>query len=640
MTKRKTTLTAILSNFCCNLNRSLYNFSMNCRSMNFGAMVIFWVFVSFCESASVYKEDATLELIHNDVSKINNAIEEISFEILKKILDDPMESEESTTLPPTSEHTRIVRSVEDDIKGLCRKQCVRETQQNQTLEAKQIKELKLEVQKLQDLVKVLQEQQKIISDLDEKPENSTHVKETRSDKELEENHLPKHQIDENIPNSEQLSIMKANLKKVIQSLNQTREFINLQNQKDKILEDELIKQKQELDALKTAVNSIINQSTSEARSREAQSAARSSEDASELKKLLSKVLPDEDNSSDDSISHAKILAFAEALKKLKKEDHVKKEKTNDSNLMKLLLAELKKSQSKSDDIDVEKLKNLQDEINKASPKESVNFAQFQAILDKLITTQSTTNANSQLSLTPQQMSELTKKIVSFGGNHNTGENYILNPVSSSASHPNLTPYICVVDNGYGFPAIPRNNYQSGPTLPPPVPQRIYNPPPPTPSFFPGQYSTPSNYNQGNAYPAASDKQYGYPGENPATVQKYQDDLKLQINGLQTAIDSLNRPEYPQEPGDRETINNLEKQINDLKQVVDNLNYDPNYQPGGRSKRSMDNNKVDDSIETLKESPVQEIKKKKEENPIQKIELIQNKINKLRSQLNKKSMFLR
>lgn len=48
--------------------------------------------------------------------------------------------------------------------------------------------------------------------------------------------------------------------------------------------------------------------------------------------------------------------------------------------------------------------------------------------------------------------------------------------------------------------------------------------------------------------------------------------------LQNAIDNLNSPNYVKRPEDQETIYKLDKQINDLKQVINNLNQHPEVGP--------------------------------------------------------------
>lgn len=103
----------------------------------------------------------------------------------------------------------------------------------------------------------------------------------------------------------------------------------------------------------------------------------------------------------------------------------------------------------------------------------------------------------------------------------------------------------------------------------------------------------------------------------------------QIDGLQGAIDSLNRPEYVQRPEDKTVIDDLEKQIGELRTVVGNLNYDQTYQ-APRSKRSPEDNKVEEEFV----EHVAKIAKKyldQDEKPPH-LQDIQNKIDVIRNEL--------
>lgn len=185
-------------------------------------------FASLTKSASIPPRNDTLEIIKNDVSQVGTAIENFTFDIIREMVED----EETTT------SARRRRSTEDDVRQLCQKRC----EENERAETQQIKDLKTEVKKLQDMVQLLKNQQKIIDILDY---NAT--KQTRE--ETEDN--------ENLPNSEELAKMKTDLKNVIASLNETREVIQLQKAKDEILEEELTKQKKEIMVLKRTVEDIL-----------------------------------------------------------------------------------------------------------------------------------------------------------------------------------------------------------------------------------------------------------------------------------------------------------------------------------------------------------------------------------------------
>ncbi|XP_044272602.1 uncharacterized protein LOC123016333 [Tribolium madens] len=502
-------------------------------------LTFFYLFT--CQSASIHKTNETLEIFKNDVSQVGSAIENFTFDILREMLDDSEDQETTTT-----ESVRNKRSVEDEIRQLCHKQChkVQET------ETEQIEELATEVKKLKQLVKLLQDQQKIINVLDQK--NNT-GKEARQEK-----------IQENVPNHEQLAIIKIELTEVIKDLNETKELIDLQKQKDEILEEELMRQKDEITKLKSIVEEFMHKN--ETIDDSPHTSARASE-LTNIRKIL-KSLPDDDDEEDDI--HAKLIQLEKQIKKKRRQESLftelksleksLSEGSGDNDLLKQIIKAIKKTEPerKSDSLEITNLSDLEEAINRLRPKESES-SQFQSMLTKLINKPQT-----PITITPQQMSELTKKLA-----------------------PNNHPYICMVDegvksNGYTVPANSRNF--------PFYPPIDYNQ---KGQFFPGQFAPPNYYPQGNAHGVGSEKQFGY----QESSDKYQEDLKQQINGLQAAIDNLNRPEYVQRPEDKVIIDDLERQIGDLRSLVTNLNYE-----GARAKRSTENNEVEekDSEELLKE----------------------------------------
>ncbi|XP_017786878.1 PREDICTED: bromodomain-containing protein DDB_G0280777-like [Nicrophorus vespilloides] len=112
------------------------------------------------------------------------------------------------------------------------------------------------------------------------------------------------------------------------------------------------------------------------------------------------------------------------------------------------------------------------------------------------------------------------------------------------------------------------------------PQPAYAPPPvkSSPQFFPApsqqKISTPT-YNPNP--PQNLQEPYDHPLQNPSPEQKVSD-LKNQIYELQGVIDTFNKPEYLQQPEDKETVYNLDRQIKDLKVVINNITQDyPTYQ---------------------------------------------------------------
>ncbi|KYB25951.1 uncharacterized protein LOC103314011 [Tribolium castaneum] len=538
--------------------------------------VIFLYFAFFyfytCQSASLHKKNETLEILKKDVSQVGSAIENFTFDILGELLDDS-EDQETTTI----ESVRSKRSVEDDVRELCHKRC----QKAQEVETQQIKDLTVEVKKLKQLVKLLQDQQKIIEVLEQKNNTGKEAKEEK--------------VEENVPNHEQLAKIKTDLTEVIKDLNETRELIDLQKQKDEILEEELMRQKDEITKLKSIVEKIVQKN--ETIDDSPHISARASE-LTNIRKFL-KSLPDDDDDEDDI--HAKLIQLEKQIKKKRRQESLFTELKNleknldedngDSDLLKQIIKALKKSEPerKSDSLEITNLSDLEEAINRLRPKES-DSAQFQSVLTKLINKPQT-----PITITPQQMSELTKKLA-----------------------PNNRPYICIADdgaknNGYAVPY--SRNFPFYPPL-------DHN------QFFPGQVAPPNYYTPGSANGVGSEKQFGY----QANGDKYQEDLKQQIDGLQAAIDSLNRPEYLQRPEDKAIVDDLERQIGDLRSLVTNLNYE-----GVRAKRSTENNEVEEknSEELIKEMSHFVNKLFKENNATSQARQfgeIQDKINSIKKEL--------
>lgn len=87
---------------------------------------------------------------------------------------------------------------------------------------------------------------------------------------------------------------------------------------------------------------------------------------------------------------------------------------------------------------------------------------------------------------------------------------------------------------------------------------------------------PTPYLPPKAVDASSpDKVYGnqqsYAAPNPPYASDKIEELKTQIYSLQNAISTYNRPEYTPTAEDRNTIHNLEQQIEELKGIVNSLN---------------------------------------------------------------------
>lgn len=515
---------------------------------------LFLTIFYFCQSASIHKKNKTLEILKNDVSQVGSAVENFTFDILSEMLDS--ESQESSTV----ETIRKKRSVEDDVKHLCQKQC----HQSQKTEKEEMKSLIIEVEKLKQLVQLLQDQQRIINVLDEK--NTT--KEAR----FEET--------EDVTTTQQIVRIKTELKEVINNLNETRELIELEKKKDEILEEELMRQKDEILKLKSVVEKMLEKNVTE----ENEILSARTSEFSGIRKLL-KSLPSDDDDVDDDL-HSKLIQLEKEIKKKRRQQSLfnelkvleksLSEDSSDSDLLKQIIKALKKTepQSKSDSSEITNLSDLEDAINRLRPKESES-SQFQAVLNKLIQ-----QPTQPVTITRQQMTELTKKL----------------------TPSNHQPYICVVDDG--VKSVNRAPFY-----------------PPTQQFFPGASYYPPGYVNG----VSGDKQLNYQGQGAS----YQEDLRQQIDGLQAAIDSLNRPEYVQKPEDKAVVDDLERQIADLRSLVSNLNYE-------RAKRAVDNNEVGDSEELLKEMGhfVEKLLKDNStrSNASEQFVQIQNKINEIKSDL--------
>jgi hypothetical protein len=582
--------------------------------MNASRLNLLICLVHLCESAAIYKKNDTLEVLKKDVASVGGAIENFTFDLLREVFED---SEETTTVG----NRRKARSTEDDVRELCRKRC----QEEEAAETQQIKELKREVKKLQEVVEMLQDQQKIIDILDRRNETQESKETKRQEGDLDrrnetqESKETKRQEgdDEKIPNGQQLALIKSDLEEVIVRLNETKELIGLQKEKDEILEGELNRQKDEIESLKSLVEEILHGNKTKQDGASAHTSARASE-FSGIRKLL-KSLPDDDDIDevDTDEIHSKILELEKQLKKKRREQSLASElkqlekslsgqNSGNSDLLKQIVKALRKTepQSKSDDFGVTDLEDLQAAINNLRPKEDDDATRFETVLSKLIN-RSPNQRPSQITITPQQMNELTKKLT-----------------------PNNYPYICIVDDG----GVKSNGYRA------PVNARnfqLYAPPPPDlnnqkgQQFFPGQFAQPNYYPQGSANGAPPEKPLNYPPENGEYNRKYRDDLMQQIDGLQGAIDSLNRPEYVQRPEDKTVIDDLEKQIGELRTVVGNLNYDQTYQ-APRSKRSPEDNKVEEEFV----EHVAKIAKKyldQDEKPPH-LQDIQNKIDVIRNEL--------
>jgi hypothetical protein len=149
---------------------------------------------------------------------------------------------------------------------------------------------------------MLQDQQKIIDILDRRNE----TQESKETKRQEGDN-------EKIPNGQQLALIKSDLEEVIVRLNETKELIGLQKEKDEILEGELNRQKDEIESLKSLVEEILHGNRTKQDGASAHTSARASE-FSGIRKLL-KSLPDDDDIDevDTDEIHSKILELEKTV---------------------------------------------------------------------------------------------------------------------------------------------------------------------------------------------------------------------------------------------------------------------------------------------------------------------------------------
>lgn len=569
------------------------------------------IFLSICvklsENASVLKPMKPLDIFKNDISSVGGAIENFAFDVIKTFVDENdyefsetdadtetggNEGDQENTTKQFETTTisenelsgdikiRKTRSVGDgtdeEIRELCQKRYSNCNKGEET-ETHHLQDLKSEVHKLQELVKLLKDQQDLIHVLKE-----DHSEDADS---------PKKQpliVHEKRENSIEIKTIKNDLMEAIADLNRIKKVIDNQKKRNELLESEITKQSREIKTIKSIIKKIItnnnetvadnivgiseNNSQNMTPSAESIISARASE-FSELKKFLSDTSSSNENIDDSDEVQNRILELEKKLKKRKRNQSLNKqikmlekriidEDNNQNSFLKQLALALEKKEGPSENSDnIDNLSDLQDAINRLRPKENNdNNAQFQAMLTKLLNNNN--NNNRPLSINQKQ------------------PNFQVN----SGSFP-AAPHSCLDESRSGFKSNYQPTFYNDPAPPSYYPQRPQFFQAPQPSFHP-----PEHYNA-----ETPDKSVNYQFD---VNQKYQEDLKKQIEGLQAAIDHLNRPEYYQKPEDQRVVQDLEHQINDLKGVVDNLNPSSYDAAPYRTKRDIEDNRVSEGDEMV------------------------------------------
>lgn len=266
---------------------------------------------------------------------------------------------------------------------------------------------------------------------------------------------------------------------------------------------------------------------------------------------------------------SEIRQLQKQIRRLQKLEGRSDDEDDLKTLMRKMVEMFKQEENKSRDLGEinreEELRKLQNAIDSLKPKETLDqSAQFQIMLNKLIAgEQNRPSTSFQPQLNQQQIQFLIQKL---------------------------------------------SQMQQRDYKPPPPPQEYYGPPPGSyedtlaknQQFFRGhqhpQIPPPDVENYGPAKLDADPAQAGF--VNPYAKQRIEG-LKTQIYGLQNVISGLNDPNYVKKPEDYQTISNLDREINDLKNIVDNLNP---YPEGGRARKARSTNKkVEEETEDYRDA---------------------------------------
>lgn len=379
---------------------------------------------------------------------------------------------------------------------------------------------------------------------------------------------------------------------------------------------------------KNPVLGLFNKSWSNIRSSEDLEHVRArSSDSDDLKKILKIIAKggasEEDEILDDSSDEmeAKIKSLEKQLKSVTK----KKKKIELENQIKALQRQIKHMQNAKDISEVEskttdedepskaivkilqkmlkefdkqegkgiqddralELQKLQEAINKLKPKDEFNIidnepkaestVQFESLLSKLIAEQS--NLQPPLPNRPQtnqqQLDFLIKRLIAMQ-KQNTN-NQTPYPGNTMYSIPTYSTFYPSTNYPFSVPTFTSpsqyansqiTNANDAATLEASKKQ-----------FFRGIETTlPENYNSavGN-YETNSRQLDSNSDTNYELIAQDKDrinGLMAEISELQNSIANLNNPSYVKKPEDQATIYKLDKQINDLKQVLDNINQHP------------------------------------------------------------------
>ncbi|CAH1154382.1 unnamed protein product [Phaedon cochleariae] len=600
--------------------------------------------------------DSTTTSVHHNTNKAENQTkpstkvnEPRKTRTKRSLSNDPTELSENSMHESTVEVTN-------------NKDCYQKTLEESLLERQDIEDLKREVNHLHELVIILKDQQKILTELEKERNSESTQRFNPKDllKVLE--HLNKDIMDKDRETTSysthsELEKIKSDLRTAILALDKTKNVVVEDRKKEIALEMELDRQKVELDLLKSKIERMyrnntelpkaenetlivgspqhlpkampvlklednmsegaqkqLQQKTPEAREsiddprRQVASQKRRASDLEDLTRLLRGM--DKPKKPD---LESKIAELQEELEKNSKEEKMKqqlqmltkllaKEKqpiapktlSSDEDEVKklqLLVQLLSKPQGKTeDDSDVnDELRKLQRAIENLRPKEQSSGLGIESFQDIFGAPQASTGTK----LTQQQLVDMRKKL---------DQMIRPRPTALNIDTKNIPPPYPLWPGNYrnmwqydNFPGPNAHGYdrgQYGPEQNTPYSfqqqpgfedSRYYpenNPygrdfwenryrqteDPVKNRFFPAPYQVPEDSGKGDKGPATT---HALPDYQTKDVEE----LKVQIEALEKVIEGLSYSNYGKGPEDQETVTNLEKQIYDLKAIVNNLNQE-------------------------------------------------------------------
>ncbi|XP_060522150.1 uncharacterized protein LOC132699450 [Cylas formicarius] len=310
--------------------------------------------------------------------------------------------------------------------------CAAQNQREYELEKRRLFELKTEVQRLNEVVALLRDQQELLQALERKSNDVNADPKTKREIQtllqlLGVDGSKKNETQRKEPTEARIEIetIKNDLKRTAEALNRTHEMLVQEQRKEETIEEELDSQKRELGFLKVMLMSLYeksgNRNTSAdpvvgavhrpkslppkmASTRQAERGdhlERASGDDVDVDKLLNLLEQSKKKKTDEDDLKSKILELEAEVKKKKEREELAKAirkmtaKSDPSTKLAQALIALNQPQSKADDDDVEaELQSLQAAINRLRPDDDSALApvrgkneaqDFQAMLTKLLT---------------------------------------------------------------------------------------------------------------------------------------------------------------------------------------------------------------------------------------------------------------